>query len=77
MDTVRLAFWRFLFQAMTLTSAAALFGLIASVLLAHLLGSVLPAWRRSWTCPGETKWLDKTLRRFDQLITCALALCSY
>ena len=77
MDTIKLAFWRFLFQAMTFTGTAALLGLMASVSLAHIVGSLFPAWQQSLSRPVEQRWLDKTLRRFDQLVTCAFALCSY
>ena len=75
MESLKLSIWHLAIEAMTLTSVAALVTLVSSMMLAHLLTSLMRSpilVRRS-----QRRGVDKTLRWFDQLFTCALANRSY
>jgi hypothetical protein len=76
MGTLKLILWQFVIEAMMLTSIVALLALIASKLCARAVSWLigLPLTR---VASAQRAWLDKTLRYFDQLLTCASTIASY
>ena len=75
MGTLKLTIWELLIGAMTLTSVAALIALVLSMMLARLLTSLMLS--DALVHRPKRNGIDKTLRCFDQLFTCALANRSY
>jgi len=75
MESLKLSIWHLAIEAMTLTSVAALVTLVFSMMLAHLLTSLMRSPRLIHR--SKRHGVDKTLRWFDQLFTCALANRSY
>jgi hypothetical protein len=74
METLKLTIWQLLIEAMLLTSVAALLSLAASMILVRLLKTLIPS---AVSARSSGRRVDKTLRWFDQLFTCALANRSY
>jgi len=74
METLKLTIWQLLIEAMILTSVVALLSLVTSVILVRLLKALIPSGVSIRT---SSRGVDKTLRWFDQLFTCALANRSY
>ena len=74
METLKLTIWQLLIEAMMLTSVAALLSLVASMILVRLLKTLVLS---AVSIRSSGRSVDKTLRWFDQLFTCALANRSY
>ena len=75
METLKLSIWQLLVQAMTLTSVAGLIALVASLLLARSLTSLMSVAQTNAALARRR--LDKTLRGTDELFTTARAGGAY